>query len=101
MFAANDHQHSNMYLTPKNQLVVIEQGGADAFFTIPKKDAPESLEGGRYKERDIRSESWRFIGVIRDGKFFRSDESEECIALLGEGRSPYRKQYQVPNFCST
>jgi hypothetical protein len=29
MFAANDHQRSNIYLTPKHQLVVM--GGSDVF----------------------------------------------------------------------
>lgn len=98
MFAANDHQRSNIYLTKNDQLVVIEQGGADVFFKLSKDSAPVALDADKYKERDTRSETWRYIGVIKDGKFIRSDRNEECISLLGEGVSPYRKQHQAQSF---
>lgn len=96
MFAANDHQRSNIYITPHHQLVVIEQGGSDVFFDIPKNLPPEALDGDRRKGRDSKSEDWRYIGVIMNGTL---RNIPECIALLGEGSSPYRKRYQVPHFC--
>lgn len=99
MFAANDRQRSNIYLTPTNQLVIIEQGGDDVFFAIPKDGPPKALSGRKYAERDTRSDNWRYVGVIKDEVLIPPTQAPECIALLGEGRSPYRKQYQVPNFC--
>jgi hypothetical protein len=96
IFAANDHQRSNLYLTPNNQLVVIEQGGDDAFFKISGHAVPEVLNGNRYTERDVHSDDWRYIGVIRNDAL---TSSAECISLLGVGSSPYRKRFQVPSFC--
>lgn len=97
IFAANDHRRSNIYLTQSGQLVVIEQGGGDAFFALPKYGPPEPLTEQRNKERDTDSAHWQYLGVIK-GDVFRSDLAE-CIALLGEGRSPYRRAYQRPRFC--
>jgi hypothetical protein len=99
MFAANDHQRSNLYLSPRGQLIVIEQGGSDSFFKISKDKAPEALDGEKYKEADGRSANWRYFGVIVEREFIGPDETPECIALLGIGKSPYREKYQVPDFC--
>jgi hypothetical protein len=54
MFAANDQQRSNIYLTSANQLVVIEHGGDDVFSKLPKDSAPVPLEARKYNERDTR-----------------------------------------------
>jgi hypothetical protein len=97
IFSANDHRRSNIYLTPTHQLVVIEQGGGDAFFALPNDGPPEALTERRTRDRDTESRRWRYIGVIK-GDVFRPD-LPECIALLGEGSSPYRRKYQVPHFC--
>jgi hypothetical protein len=97
IFAANDHRRSNIYLTPARQLAVIEQGGGDAFFALPDNGPPEALTERRKGERDTESQRWRYVGVIK-GNVFRPDLAE-CIALLGEGRSPYRREYQTPSFC--
>lgn len=99
MFAANDHQRSNIYLTPKHQLVVMEKGGSDVFFALHPDGAPEALSGNRYDERDTASDAWRYIGVIIGGKFFTANQSAECLDLLGEGKSPYRKRYQNLPIC--
>lgn len=99
MFAANNHQRSNIYLTPKHQLVVIEQGGSDVFFALHPNGEPEPLSGNRYDERDTASDAWRYIGVIIGGKFIGASQAAECVGLLGVGESPYRKRYQVPHFC--
>ncbi|MFS0735816.1 hypothetical protein ABC347_02085 [Sphingomonas sp. 1P06PA] len=97
IFAASDRRRSNLYLTPSNQLVVIEQGGESAFFALPAIGRPVALNEQRLKERDTASERWRFVGVIA-GKSFVPD-AVECIPLLGEGFSPYRRQYQMPHHC--
>lgn len=99
MFAANEHQRSNIYLTPKHQLVVMEQGGSDVFFALHPNEAPEALSGNLDAERDTASDAWRFIGVIIGGKFISASQAVECVGLLGAGESPYRKRYQVPHFC--
>ena len=97
--AANDHRRSNLYLTPRKQLVIIEQGGGDVFFFLPENAPPESLSGARTTERDTESMKWRYIGVIKGDVLLSPAQMPECIALLGEGNSPYRREYQKPSFC--
>ncbi|WP_164523871.1 hypothetical protein [Sphingomonas sp. ABOLH] len=97
IFAVNDHRRSNIYLTPARQLVVIEQGGGDAFFALPDDSPPEALTERRERERDTESQRWRYLGVIKGDVFY--PDLAECIALLGEGSSEYRRQYQAPSFC--
>lgn len=93
----NDHISSNIYLTPRSQLVVIEQGGDDVFFSLPKDARPEYLTGREAVRRDTDSDRWQYMGVIKGDVFYA--DTPECIALLGEGGSPYRRQYQKPHFC--
>lgn len=92
-----DHIRSNLYQTPNNQLVVIEQGGDDAFFFLPKDGRPEYLTGQETVKRDTDSDRWHYLGVVK-GHTFHTDIAE-CIALLGEGGSPFRRQYQKLNSC--
>lgn len=93
----NDHIRSNIYQTPNNQLVVIEQGGGDAFFVLPKNEEPRYLPEKETAERDTDSDRWQYLGVVK-GDVFHTD-IPECIALLGVGSSPYRRQYQKRDFC--
>lgn len=91
---ANDKRRTNIYLTPSRQLVVIEQGGFAACFAVPRNGPPTALTGGMCDED---SDRWRYVGVI-EGKEFRTDVPE-CIPLLGEGSSPFRRAYQRESFC--
>lgn len=97
IFAANDYRRSNIYLTPLSQLVVIEQGGGDAFFLLPNDRPPEYLPEQKPTKRDTDSQRWRYMGVIMGNVF--QPGAPECIALLGEGESPYRRRYQRPSHC--
>ena len=97
IFWINDRIRSNIYLTPNNQLVVVEQGGEDAFFVLPENEKPRYLTEKETAERDSDSDRWQYLGVVK-GDVFHTD-IPECIALLGEGSSPYRRQYQKRSFC--
>jgi hypothetical protein len=95
-FAVNDNTRSNIYTTPSGQLVVIDKGGEDAFFLVPRNAAPVPLSGPQAKLRDKRSELWHYVGVIENDVL---THKAECIPLMGEGRSPYRKQFQSESSC--
>lgn len=96
MFAVGDNPRSNIYVTSSGQLVVIGKGGEELFFRVPTNAAPVALNGQQEKLRDKRSETWRYVGVIENGAL---THQTECIPLMGEGRSPYRKQAQSEHFC--
>ena len=96
MFAVGDNPRSNIYATPSGQLVVIGKGGEEVFFRAASDREPAALNGEQAKLRDHNSSSWYYIGVIIDGKL---SYSAECIPLMGEGRSPYRKQFQSEHAC--
>ncbi|WIW89022.1 hypothetical protein K3M67_03305 [Sphingobium sp. V4] len=96
MFSVNDSQRSNIYLTPSSQLVVVEKGGEDVFFRVPNNSAPVALNGPQVKFRDQNSNSWQYVGVIKHGVL---THDAECIPLMGEGKSPYRKRFQSQHSC--
>lgn len=92
IFAVADRWESNLYRTARGQLVVIEAGGEEAFFSLPKDGPPRSLEGELTSQRDTDSSMWSYLGRI-DSRVFH--QGPECIDLYGEGSSPYRKAYQA------
>ena len=96
MFTVGDNPRSNIYVTPSSQIVVIGKGGEEVFFRAASGHAPIALDGDRAKLRDRNSALWHYVGVIIDGTLTRR---AECIPLMGEGRSPYRKQSQSDHFC--
>lgn len=96
MFAVNDRQRSNIYLTPSSQLVVVEKGGEAVFFRVPTNSPPVALNGPQSKFRDQKSNSWEYVGVIERGVL---THDAECIPLMGEGKSPYRKRFQSQHSC--
>jgi hypothetical protein len=96
MFAVGDNPRANIYVTSSDQLVVIGKGGEAAFYQVPMNAAPVVLNGQHAQLRDKRSETWHYVGAIENGGFKRT---AECIPLLGEGRSPYRKRFQSDHFC--
>lgn len=96
MFAVGDNPRSNIYQTPSSQLVVIGKGGESVFFHAPTDGEPLALNGQLSRLRDRNSNSWHYVGVIVNGILTRR---AECIPLMGEGRSPYRKQFQHEHSC--
>ena len=96
MFAIGDNPRSNIYVTRSGQLVVIGKGGEEVFFRVGRDRAPIALNGQLAKLRDHNSRLWRYVGVIIDGTLTRR---AECIPLMGEGRTPYRKQFQSEHSC--
>lgn len=91
MFAVGDNPRSNIYETPSNQIVVIGKGGEAVFFHVTGVSAPVLLDGNLSRLRDQNSDTWHYVGVIENGNM---THRPECIALMGEGGSPYRKQFQ-------
>jgi hypothetical protein len=96
MFAIGDNPRSNIYLTSSDQLVVIGKGGEELFFRVPSNAGPIALNGRQVKLRDKHSETWHYVGVIENRAL---THNPECIPLMGEGRSPYRKQFQSEHSC--
>ncbi|MFB0875409.1 MULTISPECIES: hypothetical protein [unclassified Sphingobium] len=96
MFAIGDNPRSNIYLTSSRQLVVIGKGGEELFFRVPSKAGPTALNGQQAQLRDKHSETWHYVGVI-ENRALR--HNAECIPLMGESRSPYRKQFQSEHSC--
>jgi hypothetical protein len=96
MFAIGDNPRSNIYVTSSGQLVVIGKGGEELFFRVPTKTGPVALNGKQAKLRDKRSETWHYVGVIENRVL---TYKTECIPLMGEGGSPYRKQFQSEHSC--
>ena len=96
MFAIGDNPRLNIYLTSSGQLVVIGKGGEELFFRVPSKAGPIVLNGQQAKLRDRHSETWHYVGVVENRAL---THNAECIPLMGEGRSPYRKQFQSEHSC--
>jgi hypothetical protein len=86
-----------LYQTPEDWLVGIGGGGESVIIDVTKKSGPRIVRGDEQKKTD--NKKWKFFGYIQGGGLVSPHEQKECIALLGSGWSPYRKEYQVPHHC--
>ena len=95
-------RRANLYWTPEHWLVVIDSGGMETFFDLTPGQPP--TDDVRERPAAGRSRDWRYLGVVKrtsgDALTFRAPSQEqECIALYGEGSTPYRLQAQHENGC--
>jgi hypothetical protein len=89
--------HVALYRTPEDWLVGIGGGGESVIIDVANKSGPRIILGPESDNTDDKE--WVFLGYAQGRGLVPPAERKECIALLGAGWSPYRKQYQVPHSC--
>ncbi|MET7244821.1 hypothetical protein ABZT49_15790 [Methylobacterium sp. EM32] len=88
----------NLYRTPEDWLVGIGGGGDAVMIDVVDKSGPRMLTDKERNKTD--DEKWIFLGYASADGFISASRLPECIELLGEGYTPYRKKYQNQHFCS-
>lgn len=87
----------NLYQTPEDWLVGIGGGGETVIVDVMSPSGPRFVIGDEQKKTN--DEDWKYLGVAAGSGFSPAQSTPECIALLGAGYTPYRKKYQVQDFC--
>lgn len=97
ILAPDGQRRSNIYPAPSHQVVVIRAGRRSAFLLFTWRPLLKGTH--RRQGTAARHEVGTVVvhGVI-EGEIFRRTVAEG-IALLGEGRSPNRREYQRHSFC--
>lgn len=98
------HREANLYLTPENWLVVIDISGVDAIFDVASGRRPSEITYVRNLRSRTDSRKWRYLGQVSRGggnslQYATPSKKAECIALYGEGASPFRREYQAKSHC--
>ncbi len=88
-----------LYRTPEDWLIGIGGGGESVIIDVMSKFGPRIVLEDEQRKTD--NKEWEFLGYLysQGGRLHTPTEREECIALLGAGSSPYRKEHQVPHSC--